>query len=84
MSVCLLMAYSATAVRAASSRPILLSVRSGDARARNRTATGAGVLDMADRCHVDDETWTAFKSGIDRNITINEHIVGLIEADIDD
>jgi hypothetical protein len=34
--------------------------------------------------HVDDETWTAFKSGIDRNITINEHIVGLIEADIDD
>jgi hypothetical protein len=34
--------------------------------------------------HVDDETWKAFKSEVDRNITINEHIVGLIEADIDE
>jgi len=34
--------------------------------------------------HVDDETWKAFKSKVDRNITINEHIVGLIEADIDE
>jgi hypothetical protein len=34
--------------------------------------------------HVDDETWKAFKSKVDRNITINQHIVGLIEDDINE
>jgi hypothetical protein len=33
---------------------------------------------------VPEETWRTFKSGIDRNRTINSRVVELIEADIDE